>query len=106
MLRNAPHRAEVHRRTPTRVGGQVVYEDVLVGTHRGRFDLYDAEGVEVADLPTTASSASFRMAHGADVVAGDKVRLLVPATPILAGDWEVTAVRWSPLALRALLRKA
>ena len=88
MLRNHTHEVSLlDRLATTNERGRVVYQDAagpLVGC---RFTITDADPLAHAD--------------GSPLRASDVVRLADPP----GGDWTVTGVRWSPVALRVDLTR-
>jgi len=100
MIRNAPHRAEIHRRIQVVNNGIPSWTDQLVGTVAGRFAVTDLDPASPG-AATGTGTASFYLDHGHPATEDD---LLVLTAPDL-GTWRVTAARWSPSSQRLLLSR-
>jgi hypothetical protein len=100
MIRNAPHRAEIHRRIQVVNNGIPSWTDQLIGTVAGRFAVTDLDPASPG-AATGSGQASFYLDHGHPATEDD---LLVLTAPEL-GTWRVMAARWSPSSQRLLLSR-
>lgn len=100
MIRNAPHRGDLARRTVSSVEGRTVYDETALGEVRGWFAESSLEPGS-AGAATGSGSASLYVDHAVEVAPDDLVTMVEPDV----GRWLVREVRWSPLAQRALLAR-
>jgi hypothetical protein len=112
VLRNVTHEVALLDRVPvTDFRGRVVYQEAagpLVGC---RFTVADADprgqapaparGLQEQDARLLVDHGALAHADGSPLRASDVVRLASPP----GGDWTVTGVRWSPVALRVDLTR-
>jgi len=98
-MRNTPHSFQVERWEVTSVSdGSARYSWVPGESIFGRITVVGAkelsEGPEVPGMETTTASA--RIPLGVEIEPDDRLVVIVPSHPMIAGPWKVRSVKANP----------